>query len=289
MKEIPILPDSRPEERTMFQHCAVPHAYLKERFASRIFKLLLLAVCFLVSTPRKSIGEPVPKTTDGKSETAEARAQRIYITAQARFEIKPEDTERAWQFARSAFDWAEFAKDNKQREEVALQGIAAARRAIVSKTNSAPAHYYLAMNMGQLARTRTIGALKLVDEMEVEFKRVREIDDKFDHAGADRNLGLLYLEAPAAFSIGDRQKAKSHLLKAIQLSPNYPDNYLNLIEAYLKWNDAKSAQAQLTRMEKIWPSAQQEFSGEDWKWSWVDWEKRRSKAAEKLRAFEPKR
>lgn len=248
--------------------------------------LLICLFCILAV----SIGAQTNNSPSiSKPLTAEERARNSYLAAQARLEIQPEHTELAWQFARTAFDWAEFAKDNKQRELVALQGIAAARRAIVSETNSAPGHYYLAMNIGQLARTKSIGALKLVDEMEREFKKVWELDKMFDHAGADRNLGLLYLEAPSAFSIGDRQKAKIHLGNSVKLSPNYPDNRLNLIEAYLKWNDAKSAQTEFKEMEKIWATARKEFTGDEWKASWADWEKRRSKALEKLRSLLPKR
>ena len=44
-------------------------------------------------------------------------------------------------------------------------------------------HYYLAMNLGQLARTEMIGALKIVKEMENEFEIAADIDPRFDHAG----------------------------------------------------------------------------------------------------------
>ena len=39
---------------------------------------------------------------------------------------------------------------------------AACRQALAQGSNSAPAHYYLGMNLGQLARTRGLSALKLV-------------------------------------------------------------------------------------------------------------------------------
>ncbi len=75
--------------------------------------------------------------------------------------------------------------------------------------NSAPAHYYLAMNLGQLARTEFLGALKLVREMEREFKTAAELDAQFDFAGPERSLGLLYRDAPGwPVSIGSKRKAR---------------------------------------------------------------------------------
>src|SRR6185369_15935295 len=114
------------------------------------------------------------------------RAEKHYREAQRKFQTSTKDAEAAWQFSRACFDWAEFAIDAHQREAIAVEGIAACRHLLARDLKSAPGHFYLAMNLGQLARTRTLGALKIVDEMEREFKAARELDAKFDYAGADR-------------------------------------------------------------------------------------------------------
>ena len=65
------------------------------------------------------------------------------------------------------------------------------------------------MNLGQLARTELLGALKLVKEMEREFKTAADLDKQFDYAGPERCLGLLYRDAPGwPASIGSRRKAR---------------------------------------------------------------------------------
>ena len=138
------------------------------------------------------------------------------------------------------------------------------------------------MNLGQLARTKTLGALKIVDEMEREFKMARALDEHFDHAGPDRNLGLLYLEAPRIASIGNRSKARQHLLKAVELAPDYPDNRLNFGEACLRWGDYHLAKRELEALEEIWPSSRAKFSGPDWEASWLDWEQRLKWLREKV-------
>jgi tetratricopeptide (TPR) repeat protein len=120
--------------------------------------------------------------------------------------------------------------------------------------------------------------------MEREFKTVRDLDAKFDYAGPDRNLGLLYLEAPGwPASIGDRSKARRHLERAVELAPDYPENHLCLLEAYLKWNDQKGLLRESKVVEKLLPVARKGFTGEAWEQSWVDWDKRWEKIREKTR------
>jgi tetratricopeptide (TPR) repeat protein len=191
--------------------------------------------------------------------------------------------EIAWHFARACFDLADIASANAQKADFAKQGIEAAQRSLVLNTNFAPAHYYLGMNLGELADTkRNLSALKMTKEMEREFLAAHAIDEHFDFAGADRNLGLLYLEAPALFSVGDRGKGRLHLQAAVRLAPDFPENRLNLIEAYLKLDDKAAARRQLEELEKLWPAAQKQFTGDTWALSWADWNKRLSIAQKKL-------
>src|ERR1051326_2638785 len=138
------------------------------------------------------------------------------------------------------------------------------------------------MNLGQLAQTRGLGALKLVKQMEGEFTIAKDLDEHFDYAGPDRNLGLLYLGAPVLASIGSRSKARQHLKRAVELAPEYPENRLNLIEAYSKWGDRHDATRELKALEEGWDAARVQFAGEQWFSSWVDWEERLKKVKKKV-------
>ena len=152
-----------------------------------------------------------------------ARAAAAFQAAQRQYVADTNNTQAAWQFGRAAFDFGEFATNNAHRAELAEQGIAVTRPITFREPSSAEAHYYLAMNLGQLARTKNLGALPLVGEMETLFKRVRELAPHFDQAGPDRNLGLLYRDAPGwPASIGSSTKAREHLLRAAQLAPDFP-------------------------------------------------------------------
>ena len=203
------------------------------------------------------------------------RAEHAFDAAKTRFERETNDLEATVEFARASYDWAEFATSSRRRADIADQGIKASERLIILAPASAAGHYYLGMNLGQLARTKTLGALKLVSQMEREFNAALELDPKFDLAGPDRNLGLLYQHAPGwPASIGSHAKARTHLQKAVKLAPDYPENLLNLIEAELKWGDRSGATNEMKTLEELWPVARAKFTGPEWEASWISWESR---------------
>jgi hypothetical protein len=212
-------------------------------------------------------------------------AQKEFQRAQARFQSDANNTTNAWQFARAAFNVAEFATNDTERAALASQGIAASRPLIARVPKLAAGHYYLAMNLGQLARTKYLGALPLVKEMEPEFQTAGALDARFDHAGPERNLGLLYRDAPGwPVSIGNPSKAQSLLKQSVKLAPNYPENYLHLIESYLKWQEPGDAKKQLRALDAIWPTARTNFTGAQWEQSWDNWSVRRAAAQKQVAA-----
>ena len=210
------------------------------------------------------------------------RAEKKLNNARALFLANTTNATNAWQFGRACFEWNELAKDLHQQEGIAKEGIAACRQAVALTPKAAPAHYYLGLTIGQFADTkRNMAALKMVKEMEHEFNATRELDEHFDYGGADRNLGLLYHQAPTIISIGSRSKARQHLQRAIELAPEFPENRLNLIETLLEWGDHDDARRELKALEKIWPEAQTKLTGENWEAGWPDWQKRLDAAKKK--------
>ncbi len=233
--------------------------------ALRVFATLLLtAACTLSAADQSS------------------DARKKYAEAQADYSKQQQNPDVAWKFGRACFDVGEVATNSAERALIAQQGIAACRAAVAAAPKSAGAHYYLAMNQGQLARTKSLGALKLVDEMEREFTTASKLDEKFDHAGPDRNLGLLYRDAPSIGSIGSRSKARQHLQRAVELEPDYPDNRLEFIEALIHWHDTAAARREFKTLEEHWPASKAAYSGPAWQASWEDWEARRQKYKKKL-------
>ncbi len=230
----------------------------------------------------------VPGAPAGTVADFSGRAHKGFLAARNLLRLEPTKADLGWQFARAAFDWAEFATNDTQRAAIADEGIAACRQLTARQPDLAPGHYYLALNLGQMARTKFLGALKIVEEMEREFKRATALDAGFDYAGADRSLGLLYFDAPGwPTSIGSRSKARLHLEKAVALSPDYPDNRLSLLEAYLKWGDKEGIQKERLKLEALLPKARAKLVGEAWEASWVDWNQRWQKIREKTGGAAP--
>src|SRR5947208_15406714 len=184
-----------------------PAAVQPPRFGFLIFVAVCLSLLFLVPLSPLSAHAATP------AEFA-ARARKAYQDARDKHSESPKDIQLAWQFGRACYDVADFSTNNTERGDFAQQGIAACNEAIAANHNCAPAHYYLGMNLGQLAQTRGLSALKLIDQMEAEFKLARQLDEKFDFGGPDRNLGLLYRDAPSWISLGSRDNAAKHLPRA---------------------------------------------------------------------------
>jgi len=208
-------------------------------------------------------------------------AQEVFADAQKLYETEPTNNVAAWQFARAAFNRGEFSTNDTERAAIAVQGIAACRKLIQRNPGCVQAPYYLGLNLGQLARTKLLGALPLVSEMESSFKKARQLDEHWDYAGPDRFVGQLYLQAPGwPASVGSQSKARKHLERAAELAPDYPENRLNLAEAALKWRDKKLAQREIESLEKLWPSARTNFAGADWAAFWADWQPRYEKLRE---------
>jgi tetratricopeptide (TPR) repeat protein len=222
-----------------------------------------------------------PNVALAQNESA-ARAVLNYWEADSRYKKEPKSVEAAWQFGRACFDLADFSTNSTERAEIAEKGIAACKQALSQNASLAIAHYYLGMNLGELAQTRGLSALKLVDQMEKEFELARTSDEHLDYAGPDRNLGMLYRDAPSWISVGSKSKARKHLLRAVELAPGYPENRINLAEGYLKWSDHNGARRELKALEELWPRARTNFVGAAWSSSWVDWEQRLAQLKKKV-------
>jgi tetratricopeptide (TPR) repeat protein len=233
---------------------------------SAFFALRLLA-------PGATRGEPVGR------EVFAARAEQAFAQAWANYQADTNSPVAACQFARACFDLTDFATNNTQRAQIARRGIAVCRELVARDPQSGPGHYYLGMNLGQLAQAEapSLAAYRRVHEVEREFKRAAELDVRFDFAGPARTLGLLYFQAPGwPLSIGSKNLAREWLERAAALAPDYPENQLNLAEAQWKWRQHAELAATLKKMDALWPAARTNLAGETWQESWQDWDARRT-------------
>lgn len=210
-----------------------------------------------------------------------ARAEADLQAARSRAAQEATNSVAAWELGRACFTWGKMLKDAAAKEKIYSEGVAACRHSLKLAPHTAAAHYYLGMNIGRVAELkRNLAAFGMVKEVESSFQQALKLDEKIAHAGPDRNLGLLYEHAPGwPVSVGNVKLARKHLERAAKLAPDYPENRLNLAEAYLVWHDQVLFQQEFLALQKIWPAAKTNLTGVDWEADWVDWEQRRAKLA----------
>src|SRR5437763_840160 len=165
--------NSRLSNLNLTQRPRQPQMRRKERVdgIAKVWGLIVGVCSFCFACSGQQSNTPV-----AENESA-VRARRLYWEAEARHKKEPKNVEAGWQFGRACFDFAEFSTNSTERAQIAEQGIAACKQALTQNRDLAVAHYYLGMNIGELAQTRGLSALKLVDQMEKEFELARTLDE----------------------------------------------------------------------------------------------------------------
>jgi tetratricopeptide (TPR) repeat protein len=209
-----------------------------------------------------------------RGDTALQRATRLHEQARAEYQKASSSASLAWPLARACFDRAEALTSKPVRIALAKEGIEACRRALKDSPADAACHYYLALNLGILAQEQPLRALGWVRDMESHWQSCRLLDPGFDHAGADRSLGMLYAQCPPSpLGVGSRSKARSHLSRAVESAPEYPENRLLWIGFLLDRGEQEAAAEAFRSLEARLPEARTRFKCETWDSSWTQWDR----------------
>jgi hypothetical protein len=177
-----------------------------------------------------------------------------------------DDYDAQWQAAQALAFLAEQEPRPEFRKEAAKRGIVLSRHGRELKPDRVECHYWYAINVGLLADVDRAYGLDAVGEMDTALKRAGEIDERYDYAGPLRVLGILYLRTPAPpVSIGSPRKGLRLLQSAVELFPDYPENYLYLAEADRDADRPADARVALAKVlaSPPWPDRQLESS--QWK------------------------
>ena len=208
-------------------------------------------------------------------ENQQQRLSRVYEQARSEYSKSPGQVALAWPLARACFDRAEGITSRPVRLALAKEGVEVCRLALKEFPADAACHYYLGLNLGIIAQTQPLRALGLVREMESQWQACQLLDPGFDHAGADRSLGMLYAECPPApLGVGSRSKARHHLARAVELAPNHPENRILWIEFLIQRGEKATAAEEFKALKQILPDARIRLSGEEWEATWKTWEAR---------------
>jgi len=168
---------------------------------------------------------------EDKKQTAEA-AENEVLAVDKGLDKDPKSYELLWRGSRACAWLTEEFPNKDQRASWAEKGIRYAKRAVAVNGNRVEGHYYLGINLGQSARTKTIGAYLMVPKVVKEGQIALKIDEKFDHGGPGRLVGNVYAKAPPwPASIGDTDEGVGYLRRVVEIAPDYPQNHLHYADA----------------------------------------------------------
>jgi len=178
----------------------------------------------------------------------------------------PNDYDVQWQAAEALTFLAENETRAELRRASAKNGIVLARRARELKPDGVEGLYWYALNVGLLADVDRTYGLDAVGEMAAALKRAIEVDERYDLGGPLRLMGILHLRTPLPpASIGSPRKGLKLLQRAVELFPDYPENYLYLAEALHDNGRADEAKEALRKVLEANPWPDQQFESLEWK------------------------
>lgn len=177
-----------------------------------------------------------------------------------------DDYDAQWQVAQALAFLAENETRPELRRESAQHGVVFARRARELKPDGVEGQYWYALNVGLLADVDRTYGLDAVGEMETALKRAIELDERYDMGGPLRVLGILHLRTPLPpASIGSSRKGLRLLQRAVELFPDYPENYLYLAEALRDNGRGDEAKEALRKVLEAKPWPDRQFESQEWR------------------------
>lgn len=134
---------------------------------------------------------------------------------------------------------AQLTGDDRQKSQLALDGVACAEACLAKEPNNVGCLYYRAVNLGLELDTHFVPSKADLQKMVGDFKRVLELDGSYDKGGAYQALGYVYLLVPPLPVLGadlqrDLDKAANYARQAINIAPKEPENLKLAGDIFLK-------------------------------------------------------
>jgi tetratricopeptide (TPR) repeat protein len=195
------------------------------------------------------------------------RSHAIYFNANSVEEFKqsealilnslesfPNRTNLIWRLARNQFRIGKRTVDKKQKLFIFENCLNTAKKGMQVDNNSAESIYFMGLCLGNLSLQRGIfSSLSNRDTLKTSMQRVIKIDPAVEHAGPHRFLGVYYHVLPF-FLGGDSKKSIHHLESAVNLAPDFYENYFYLGKVYFdrgRYSKAHKILERFLRLAKI--------------------------------------
>lgn len=163
----------------------------------------------------------------------------------------------SWQEAKEAVKRADAASNKRDKADLAQVAIAKADHCLLTNPEEANCYYYRAIGRGLYYEAHIIGYQEGLRQMVDDLTKVIALSPTTDHAGAYRVLAQIYSQSPewggANDVTRDISKAEEYALRAIELAPDYPANYLELSTVMLSQKEGEKAEESLMRADEQLP------------------------------------
>jgi len=161
-------------------------------------------------------------------------------------------------------------KSRSKKKELALAGVDAAERCLMTAPENPGCYYWRAANTGLYHSVHIIGYQKGIKRMISDCEKVNSLDADYEHAGAYRMLGQIFTQLPQTAGrpdsvVRDLDRAEGYLRKAVQFAPDYPENHLALAEALAAQGKGREALEALAQADEMAPRWKKDASYDQWR------------------------
>ncbi len=172
--------------------------------------------------------------------------------------------------ARDAADESMRLDNRGKAKAAAMHGRELAERCLMTAPEEAGCYYWRAVNTGLYYKIHVIGYQNGIKQMISDCEKVISLDARYDHAGAYRMLGELYLKLPQTAGrpdsiTRDMDLSEKYLRKAVEIAPDYPENQIMLSEVLLEQDNISGAIEALSAARDLTPRWKNDASYSDWK------------------------
>lgn len=159
----------------------------------------------------------------------------------------PNRTELIWRLARNYFRIGKRTIEKEQKLVFFEHCLNTAKKGMEIDNNSAENIYFMGLCLGNVSLQRGIfSSLSNRDTLETSMQRAIKIDAAVEHAGPHRFLGVYYHVLPF-FLGGDSEKSIHHLESAVNLAPDFYENYFYLGKVHFEQGHYSNARKILER------------------------------------------
>ncbi len=209
-------------------------------------KKILILIAFLVLIGTSRLAMAVQSDSLGtrfRSDNSFQYFQSLEEQIKGSLKKNPSSWELYWQLARSQFymgNRTESETDQRKFYSLCKQN---AERSIKFNPESAGGNYFKAICIGKIGQLDGIwSSLSMISGFREQLERVVQLEPGLEFGGPHRALGKLFHDLPFFWG-GDLKRSIEHLKLAVQLGPEYSDNYYYLSESLFDAEEYESAKS----------------------------------------------